>query len=788
MQLPVDARLPDIVETIRRHRAAIVVAAPGAGKTTRIPPALTEFGKVGVLQPRRVAARSLARRVAEERGWTLGREVGWHVRNDRKFARDTRLVFMTEGILAARLQSDPLAGDFSVVVLDEFHERTIHADLALAMSREAWRARSDLALVVMSATLDAARVSAFLDGAPVIEIEGRMHPLSVSYEPGGDAAAVAAREIANGARAVLCFLPGAREIRAVVDGLAPASRTQGFDVLPLHGGLAPDEQDRAITPGARPRVIVATNIAETSLTVPDVTAVIDRGLQRVARYDSARGIDVLSTERITQDAADQRAGRAGRVTAGRAIRLWDERDRLRPHREPEIERVDLAPAALTILAWGGNPRTVGWLDAPAPGSLDAAFALLRRLGAVDDAERITPLGRRMQSLPMHPRLARILIDAGGAFEAAAACAILSEPQLPALRRGSAIATSCDVLPLIDAWNEMPGSIRRSADEFLKAISLARERSGAFGAVRSTEPSGVQGSPPRRFDETALRHALFTGFSDRAARRREPRGRSLLLASGAGARQADTSGVIDDEFLVCLDVGGASAEPLVRLASAVDRSWLSPTRHEVVHAIGEDGVVRAVRTAFFGALPIASGPVSIDPLIAREMLADAWMARLDRDDQARQLLNRLACAGIAIDIKELARAAASRATRLEDLDVERALPHADRVALEKRAPSTLSLPSGRQVALEYRPDGSILAAAKLQELFGLLETPRVMSTPVTFELLSPAGRPVQVTQDLASFWRRGYPEVRKELRARYPRHPWPEDPLTATPTARPKPRR
>jgi len=312
---------------------------------------------------------------------------------------------------------------------------------------------------------------------------------------------------------------------------------------------------------------------------------------------------------------------------------------------------------------------------------------------------------------------------------------------------------------------MPASIRRAADEF------ARTAGGAS-----------------HVDETALRHALFTGFSDRVARRREPRGRSLLLASGAGARQAETSGVIDDEFLVCLDVGGASAEPLVRLASAVDRSWLSPTRHEVAHAVGDDGVVRAVRTAFVDALPIASRAVPIDPLAAAEMLADAWMARLDRDEQARQLLNRLAFAGIAIDIKELARAAASEATRLNEIALERALPHADRVALEKRAPSTLPLPSGRHVPLEYRPDGSILAAAKLQELFGLLETPRVMSTPVTFELLSPAGRPVQVTQDLASFWRRGYPEVRKELRARYPRHPWPDDPLTATPTARPKPRR
>ena len=766
MELPIDARLPEIVETIRQRRAAIITAPPGAGKTTRVPPALTALGTVGVLQPRRVAARSLARRVAEERGWTLGREVGWHVRNDRLHARDTRVLFMTEGILAARLQRDPLAERFGVIVLDEFHERTVHADLALAMAREAWRARSDLSLVIMSATIDASRVSAFLDDAPILTIEGRTFPLDVSYEPDGAAAVVAAREMARGAPAVLCFLPGAREIRQVIDALGPASRQAGFDVLPLHGGLAPDEQDRAIVSGPRPRVIVATNIAETSLTVPGVTAVVDAGQQRVSRFDAARGIDVLVTERITRDAADQRAGRAGRVAPGRAVRLWDQRDRLRPHREPEIGRVDLAPAVLAVLAWGGDPRRLAWLDPPRPDAIDAAFGLLRRLGAVDGEARITPLGETMRALPLHPRLARILIDAGGAFEAAAACAILSEAQRPAARGGGAPVTSdCDLLPIVDAWRDMPPQVRRAAEEFMRAA-------GGTGA---------------RIGETALRHALFTGFADRAARRREPRGRSLLLASGSGATLAAESGVIEGEFVACLDVFTAATGPIVRLASRVDREWLTPNRHAVEHALTADGSVRATRTDYLDALPLATRQVPVDPLVSAPLLADAWLARAGRDAGAQALIARMTFAGLTVDLRALAVEAATRAARVDDIDLERALPHADRTALDRRAPASLPLPSGRRTTLQYRADGAIVASAKLQELFGLTETPRVMNTPVTFELLAPNGRPVQITQDLASFWRRGYPDVRKELRARYPRHPWPEDPLSAAPTARPRPR-
>ncbi len=320
--LPVDAFLEEIIDRVRRSRAAVVTAAPGAGKTTRIPPALAADGPLILLQPRRVAARAIAARIAEERGWTIGREVGWQVRFDRRFSADTRLLVVTEGILTARLQSDPLLSDFTTIVLDEFHERSIHADLAIALARQAWRARDDLRLVVMSATIDTRAVSAFLDDCPVIDVPGRLHPIEVSYTPERTVADAAADALDQTAGDVLCFLPGAPEIRRVMTDLQ--GRSTGAEIVPLHGSLPADEQDFALRPSSSTRrIIVATNIAETSLTVPRVTAVVDAGLHKVARYDAERGIDSLETERITADAADQRAGRAGRVAPGVVRRLWD---------------------------------------------------------------------------------------------------------------------------------------------------------------------------------------------------------------------------------------------------------------------------------------------------------------------------------------------------------------------------------------------------------------------------------------------------------------------------------
>ena len=361
--LPIDAHLREIVDAIRARRAAVVTAAPGAGKTTRIPPALTPDGPVLLLQPRRVAARAIARRIADEQGWTIGREVGWHVRFDRRCDDNTPLVVATEGILTARLQQDPLLSSIRTVVIDEFHERSIHADLGLALARQAWIARGDLRIVVMSATIDARRVAEFLGGCPVIDVPGRVHPIDVRYAPGVEPDRRSPAQYRAAEARCCAFCPAQARFARTAERLA--GRLNGdVAVWPLHGGLDADAQDAALAPSGRPRVILATNLAETTLTVPDVTVVVDSGLHKVARYDPDRAIDSLDTERIARDSADQRAGRAGRTAPGTVIRLWDARDRLRAEREPELARIDLAATTLDVIAWGGDPRTLEWFEAP----------------------------------------------------------------------------------------------------------------------------------------------------------------------------------------------------------------------------------------------------------------------------------------------------------------------------------------------------------------------------------------------------------------------------------------
>ena len=377
--LPVDSYLPRIAEALDRHRAAVLVAAPGAGKTTRVPPALVDRGRVLLLQPRRVAARAMARRIAEERGWTIGREVGWHIRFERQFTGDTRLLVVTEGILTAYLQQDPLLSDVATIVIDEFHERSVHADLGLALAKQAWQARSDLHIVVMSATLDPKPVSEFLGGCPIIDVPGSLHPLEIEYAPGESIAAALNVVLPRTKGNVLCFLPGGREINSAIGESSEAARRHEAELVPLHGSLDASAQDRALSSTSQRRIIVATNIAETSLTVNGVSAVIDAGLQKVASYDADRGVDALTTERITLDSADQRAGRAARLGPGLARRLWDARDRLRPHREAEIHRVDLSALLLSILPGVPNP-TFEWFDRPstnAPRQRRCSLALVR---------------------------------------------------------------------------------------------------------------------------------------------------------------------------------------------------------------------------------------------------------------------------------------------------------------------------------------------------------------------------------------------------------------------------
>jgi len=708
--LPVDAHLDEIVSLVRAEKRAVIIAPPGAGKTTRIPPALMALGRTILLQPRRVAARALARRIAEERGWTIGEEIGWQIRFERRFGARTRLLVATEGILTARLQADPLLGDFQVVILDEFHERSIHADLALALVKQAAESRDDLAVVVMSATMDAEPVSRFLGGAKILEIDARTHPVAVRHAAHTDAAQ-AVREVAHDAKGhVLCFLPGAREIEDVRRALALPN------VFPLHGSLALEEQERALAPSVQRKIILTTNVAETSLTVDGVTDVVDAGLQKVLRFDPETALDHLVLEQISLDSADQRAGRAGRTAPGRALRLWDERKILNAHREPDVRRVDLAAAALDIFAWGGDPRTFAWYERPPEQRLDAAVELLRRLGAIEpvpDATRfrMTADGDRLRHMPLHPRLARVLLDGGEA--AVRVCALLSE----------------------DVRNIGSGDALTLADS--PRLHFAARELARFAKGRGD-----------------VRRALLAGFPDRVAMRREPGSLRLLLSSGTGAVLTRESGMHSGEFLVALDVSGGQ-EALVRIASEVDRAWLTPTHEDVIHTLREDGTVRATKRLWYDQLLLREIHVAADPEEVRRLTPKKGLAP--------ELARRLTFAGLGDD--------------------------SDRRQLDRLAPERLDLPSGRTAALEYREDGSVLASVKLQELFGLAETPLLgpKKTPVTFALLSPAGRPVQVTSDLRSFWSSGYLVVRKELRARYPRHPWPDDPWTATPTHRVKKR-
>jgi len=694
--LPIDPHLAEITEHVRRARTAVIVAPPGSGKTTRVPPALASLGRTMVLQPRRVAARALARRIAFERGWTIGEEIGWQIRFERRFSRDTQLLVATEGILTARLQSDPLLSDFNVVILDEFHERSIHADLALALVKQALDARDDLAVIVMSATIDAEPVSRFLGGARVFDIKARTYPIDIRYRPGMSVA----QAVRDSSGDVLCFLPGAREIEQARVEIGNIDTL----VLPLHGQLDVDAQERALAPASRRRVILATNVAETSLTVEGITEVIDSGLQKVMRYDPETAIDHLVTERISLDSADQRAGRAGRTAPGRATRLWDARDILRPHREPEIQRVDLAAAMLDVIAWGGDPRAFSFFEAPSAERLEAALSLLEQLGA--DAE--------LRRYPLHPRLARLIIAAEGDELAVRIAAALSEGVR--LRRSE--TTESDAFALAD---DAPREVVRE---------LMRIGKHANGNV--------------------LR-AILAAYPDRIAMRREPRSPRLLLASGTGAVLAKESGVREGEFLVALELAGGGGEALVRTASIVDRDWLKPTRTEKVHMLTNAGRVRAIERLWYGALPLGERNAEVDPIEEARILAGANKPKVDPHTQ-----RRIAFAGGERN-------------------------------LDKLAPVAIALPSGRNARLDYREDGSVFAAVKLQELFGLAETPRLgpRQTPVTFELLAPNGRPVQITRDLRSFWNNTYPEVRKELRGRYPRHPWPDDPWNATPTHRVK---
>jgi ATP-dependent helicase HrpB len=601
----------------------------------------------------------------------------------------------------------------------------------------------------------------------VLEVPGRPHPVEIEHASGLSMEEAVRRELRASEGDILGFLPGAPEIHRAASAISEEASRAGAVVLPLHGSLSPAEQDAALAPSPRRKIVLSTNVAETSLTVEGVKLVIDSGKEKVLRHDAERGLDRLELSRISRDSAGQRAGRAGRTGPGRCLRLWDERDRLAEHREPEIRRVDLASPFLDVLAWGEDPRTFAWFEEPPAEASAAAFDLLLRLKAVDRSGVLTERGATLRRLALHPRLANLLLEAGGSPRAAAACALLSERDF---LRSELPSGDCDLAGRVDRLSSAPRSLRRAADE------LARRAESVLGSAAAD-------------DDERFRRAVLAAWPDRVARRREPGSQRLLLNNGVGAKLARESSVREAEWLVAVDVLGARrgerSEALVRIATGVERDWLEPDAVELVTELDGDKV-RGFERELLGALVLRERPADPDPEEAARLLAERLKAKgLGAANDGA--LRRLRFAGLEADLDALLLQACLGRRETPRVNVLELLPWKQRQELDRLAPERLDVPSGRTARIDYREDGRPVLSVKLQELFGLADTPRVGpgKTAVVIELLAPNGRPVQTTEDLRSFWERGYPEVRKELRGRYPKHPWPEDPWTATATHRTK---
>jgi ATP-dependent helicase HrpB len=801
--LPIDDRIPEILARLREGVNLVIEAPPGAGKTTRVPPALLELGgKVLVLEPRRLAARLAARRAAAERGERVGETVGYQVRFEEAIGPRTRLIYMTEGVLTRRLLRDPRLEGISCVVLDEFHERHLEGDLALALLRRLQRsARPDLRLVVMSATLQSAPVAAFLGDCAVVRAEGRLFPLAIRYTP--LSAAPLEQRVAEALESlvregldgdVLVFLPGAREIRRAMRACEPIAERTGLLLLPLHGDLPLEEQERALAPADRPKVVFSTNVAESSLTIEGVTAVIDSGLARVASHSPWSGLPRLEVRRVSKASAEQRAGRAGRTAPGRVVRLYPLEDFVRrpEHDVPEILREDLSGASLMLRACGVAPEELDWLDPPPAEAWQAAERLLLRLGAVDPSGALTEIGQMMARLPLEPRLARLVVEAerrGAGDQGCALAALLSAGE----RMSEATAQSgpSDLLWLLEQpWSSRT---RRLYEQ------IRRE-----AKVRSSDSAA----------DEALLMAILVAFPDRVARRR--RDRELLLSGGGAAILSAASVVRDAEFLVAVDAEERREQglPLVRLASAIRPEWLLdlfPDRVREVERIewnreserverssallydelvieesrgparGEQAERLLFERAWEAGLARFADPEAIESFLARVEFAAAHAAVPPPSEQDVAEALASLCRGLS-SFAEL-ESAARGGGLLRALEAR--LPEHARRLLDQIAPERLRLPSGRQVPVHYARGKPPWIAAKIQEFFGQKETPRLAAgkVPVTLHLLAPNNRPVQTTTDLEGFWRRLYPELRRELSRRYPRHDWPEDPLAARPSFR-----
>jgi ATP-dependent helicase HrpB len=821
--LPIDPLLPEIVTALRDRRRLILRAAPGAGKTTRVPAALLDAGLAGerevlVLEPRRIAARAAADFVARARGGRPGDEVGYRVRFEQQGGPRTRLWFLTEGVFTRQLAADPFLERAGVVVLDEFHERHLQGDVALAVLRELQETvRPDLRLVVMSATLDTDPLAAALGDAAVVTSEGRAFPVTVEYDAGAGQAPLARRVATAVGRLVrdtpgdvLVFLPGAAEIRRAAEALEPLARTHALDVLPLHGELPLDAQERALHQGPRRRVVLATNVAETALTVEGVTAVVDSGLARIARLDPRHGINALRVQSISRASAEQRAGRAGRTAPGRCVRLWSQAEHAgrRAHETPEVLRLDLGRTVLELHAWSlGDARTLRWLDPPPDAALARAERLLADLGAVDGEGALTDIGRRMLALPAEPRLARLLVEAerrGAGEDGVLLAALAGERDVLAARGSDFPPGPSDLLLRMDLFED--AARRRFAPDACRALGLEPRAVHAVARARRQLarllPAGDRG------DRATLGRCLLAGFPDRVVRRRGPGESRGRMVGGTGVVLAPESVVREAALFVAVDLErGRGPDAVVRIASAVEPEWLAERVQETCEMVFDaerSRVVTRVRTMYHDLVLAESVRGDVDRARAGEVLAAA--ARADPDatgavgERERALLARIRFLARAMpelgwpaepgDLagEALASLAPGRVSfaELRAADVPGAmsalLSHVQRAALAREAPAEHRLPSGRVAAIRYAADRPPTVAARIQELFGSTATPRLAAGRVAlvFELLAPNRRPVQVTDDLASFWRTTYAEVRRQLRGRYPKHAWPEDPLSATP--------
>ena len=835
--LPIDPLLPEIIASLRRTPNLVIEAPPGAGKTTRVPAALVGevAGEVLVLEPRRLAARLAARRVAEEWGERLGETVGYQVRFDEVSGPRTRLRFLTEGVLTRRLLSDPRLGGVGAVVLDEFHERHLQADLALALLRRLQRAaRPELRLVVMSATLEAAPVAAFLDDCPVLRSEGRRFEVAVEHLARPDerplaeqVAAALRRLIAEGLEGdALVFLPGASEIRRAQAACAQIAEAANLLLLPLHGDLPAAEQDRAVRPAAARKVILSTNVAESSVTIDGVVAVIDSGLARVAGHSPWSGLPTLDVARVSRAATAQRTGRAGRTRPGRCLRLYTAQDyAARPeHEMAEVRRADLAEAALELHAAGARDLAAfEWFEAPSSAALLAADALLRRLGAIAAGGEVTPLGRRMLEFPLHPRQSRLLLEAASRGAAAQGCvlaALVGERDLRAGdlfkgTRGAPAGRAHGPSDLLDRLDLFAAAERVSfAPEHLARMNLDPGAVMAVDRVRRQLQRLVGRKGEAAAADEALLISVLAGYPDRVARRRAS-GDELLLGGGGAARLAPASVVRGAEWLIAVDAeerrGGRAAETLVRAASAIEPEWLldlfadalretteavwnpQAERVEVVRRLlyealvlderrdreggGEEAGRELARAALEAGAGAFAEPEEIDRFLARvafvaRTFPETGLPALGEED-VRAALAEL-CRGRR-SFAEL-RAAAGRGGLLGALR-GRLSPEQARL-LTRMAPEHVTLPGRRQARVNYERDRPPWLASRMQDFFGLAEGPRVAGgrVPVVLHLLAPNQRPVQVTTDLAGFWARLYPQARRELGRRYPRHAWPEDPL------------